>query len=128
MGALEKFPRFLLRVILALIRLFRKEITRLFAGLRRKQNTYKSPDAKPYQEIRHFGTHIVRHSNLHRNRSIAVSTAQCGLTTIRVRIRLLVFRMPKLAENFLDALAAYESAQFFQPRPLNIGNSPKFLH
>src|SRR5947199_1661305 len=126
-GALAQFAGFFLSVILALIRFLRKKIASLFAGLWRKQNTDKRPDPHSHHEIRHLRTHIVRHNNLQRNRSIALTAAQCVLTAILIRMRLLGFRIAELAQNFLRAFSRNYSAQFFQTRSLNIGDAPEFF-
>src|SRR5712664_1502577 len=68
---LAKFASFLLRVILALIGLLCKVVASILAGFRREENPYKGSNPQPYEEICHLGSYIVRHSNLHRNRSIA---------------------------------------------------------
>src|SRR6266850_2255321 len=80
--ALAEFASFLLRVILAFIGLLRKEFASIFAGFRSEKNPYKRPYAESYEEISHLGTYIIRHDNLHRNRSIAASPVQCGLTSM----------------------------------------------
>src|SRR5258707_2024259 len=80
--ALAELASFLLRVILAFIGLLRKEFASIFTGFRREENPYKRPYAESYEEISHLGTYIIRHDNLHRNRSIAASRAQCGLTSM----------------------------------------------
>src|SRR6266481_1913756 len=80
--ALAEFARLLLRVILAFIGLLCKVVASIFAGFRREENPYERSNSQPYEEICHLGSYIVRHSNLHRNRSIAASRVQCDLTCI----------------------------------------------
>src|SRR5258708_23618122 len=89
--AFPEFAGLFLREILTLIRLFREKFPGLFAGFRRKQNAHERPNPQPYQEISHFRTNVVRHSNLHGNRSTAVGCAQCSLTAMPVRMRLRCF-------------------------------------
>src|SRR5207302_9389400 len=103
-GALAQFAGLLLGVIFALIRLLGQKIARLFPRLRGKQNTDKRSYSQPYQEIGHLGSHIVRHSNLHRNRSIAVGSAQHSLTAMSAANRLLRSRATKLTKYFLRTL------------------------
>src|SRR5271168_3005673 len=71
-GAFTKLARFALRKILAFIRLLGQKITRVFAGLGREQNSHQRAYAETYKKISDLGTHIVSHSNLPRNRSIAL--------------------------------------------------------
>src|SRR5271154_236034 len=81
-GAIAQLLGLALRVIFAFIGFLGKEFARLFSGLRRKQNSNKRTDAEPHQKIRDFGTNIVRHENLHKNRSIGMKRAQYRLTSI----------------------------------------------
>src|SRR6266478_5702613 len=100
--ALTQFAGLLLRVIFALIRLLRQKIACLFSGFRRKQDSDQRSNSQPYQEISHLGTHIVRHSILHRNRSIAVVSTQHTLTAISTGNWLRHVRSAKLAKYFLS--------------------------
>src|SRR6266849_1245454 len=80
--ALTELASLLLRIILAFIGLFCKVVASILAGFRREQNPYQGSNSQPYEKICHLGSYIVRHSNLHRNRSIAASRVQCELTCI----------------------------------------------
>src|SRR6266852_4170384 len=71
--ALAKFASLLLRVIFAFISLLCKVVASILAGFWREENPYQRSNSQPYEEIRHLGSYVVRHSNLHRNRSIATS-------------------------------------------------------
>src|ERR1700694_4470594 len=126
-GAFAEFAGFLLREVLAFVRLLRKEIARIFAGLGSKENANQSSDAQPYEEISHLGTNIIRHDNLHRNRSIANITAQCRLTAMWPPNWLLCCRAPKMRQDLLCTFTRDNTAQFLQSGPLNIGHASKFL-
>src|SRR6267378_3377615 len=126
-SALAEFASFLLRVILAFVSLLCKIFASILAGFRREENSHKGPYAKPYEEIRHLGTNIVRHDNLHRNRSIAAGRAQCGLTCISSFHRLCPRIALQMLEDLLRTSSRHEPAQFFQARTLNIGDASKLL-
>src|SRR5205807_434207 len=53
--------------------------------------------------------------------------AQCVLTAILIRMRLLGFRIAQLAQNFFRVFSRDHAAQFFQPSSLNIGDAPEFF-
>src|SRR5438132_6391411 len=126
-GPLAQFAVFFLGVFLDLICFLRKKIASFFAGFRRKQNTPERANPHSHHEIRHLRTHIVRHNSLQRNRSIALTAAQCVLTAILIRMRLLGFRIAELAQNFFRVFSRDHATQFFQPSSLNIGDAPEFF-
>src|SRR5207302_2427758 len=103
-NATSTTPLYTLSLHDALPIFLRQKIAGLFPGLRRKQNTDQRSNSQPYQEIRHLGTDIVRHSNLHRNRSIAAESAQYSLTAMSLPNRLLRRRSTQLTQYFLGTL------------------------
>src|SRR5882724_1260780 len=88
-GAFAKFAGFALRVVFAFIGFLGQVLAGVFSGLGSKQNAYQRADAQADEEVTHFGTNIIWHSNLRENRNIGTIRVQYELTGMRYRDRLL---------------------------------------
>src|SRR5882672_9021209 len=124
--ALAELASLLLRVILAFISFLCKIVASIFAGFRCEENPYERSNSQPYEEICHFGSYIVRHSNLHRNRSIAASQVQCGLTCMSSSNWLYLRVAFQVLDDSLRIFSRHQLAQFLHSRSLNIGDTSKF--
>src|ERR1700686_460584 len=78
--AFAELFRFALRKVAALIGFFGKKLARILSRFRSKQNADQRANAETHEEICDFGTYIVRHENLPKNRNIAARCAQYRLT------------------------------------------------
>jgi len=89
------------------------------------KNTNHRSDPKPYRKYVTLEPTLVRHSKLHRNRSIAPRSAQCRLTAIPFDAFMALSNAQADLEEFFSAFFRTHAAEFFQPSPMDVGNDAK---
>src|SRR5580700_7553496 len=114
--AFAEFFRFTLREVATFIGFLAEKLARIFSRFRGKQNADQRANAETHEEIGDFGTYIIRHENLHKNRNIAARCAQYGLTGICYSVWLLAgLSAPSCSNSFSAVFRGMTSLNFSTP-------------